>query len=344
MAWDRQRFKRNDVGVCMVIASDLFPFERNHFTHPSVKFAHRLAAEATNLEGSWQQHYVDEGDAHAPAVLMLHGNPTWSFYFRQLIPALSGRHRVIVPDHAGCGLSQTPSLKHFPYTLDAHVDALEALIDSLDLQGQITLVLHDWGGMIGMAYAARHPQRIGRIVAMNTAAFHMPPAAKLPWQIRLARNKFLGQTLVQGCNAFALGAARMCVTNPLSEDVRAAYLAPYGSWHERLAVRRFVEDIPISPGDPSYATVSQAQNGLWQFRQTPVLLCWGMQDFVFDRTFLERWLAYLPQAAVHRFADAGHWILEDAGSAVVPLITAFLEKPWCQTTGKGSRRPQRQAS
>ena len=138
---------------------------------------------------------------------MLHGNPSWSFLYRNLIDALRGSHRVIVPDHIGCGLSEKPDDSRYAYTLESRVDDLEALLDHLGLDRDLTLVLHDWGGMIGMAYAARHPERIARLVVTNTAAFHKPASRPLPWALAFADASVLAAPLVRGANAFCHGTA-----------------------------------------------------------------------------------------------------------------------------------------
>ena len=110
-----------------------------------------------------RQHYLDEGDG-AP-VVMVHGNPTWSFFYRRLVEALSPTRRCIVPDHIGCGLSDKPDDSRYEYTLERRVDDLEALLDHLGVREDVSLVVHDWGGMIGTSYAARHPDRIRKMVA-----------------------------------------------------------------------------------------------------------------------------------------------------------------------------------
>jgi haloalkane dehalogenase len=276
----------------------------------------------TFLHRGVRQHCHDEG--HGEPVVMLHGNPTWSFYFRKLIAGLRDRYRVIAPDHIGCGLSDRPDDRHYEYRLRRRVDDLEALLDHLGLNERLTLVLHDWGGMIGMAYASRYPERIARLVILNTAAFLRPAKKKLPWQLRLIRNTPLGPLLVRGLNAFVRGALRYGVVRPLSPEVRAGYLKPYRSWKDRLAVLRFVQDIPLKPGDPSYDLVREVQDGLHRFAQVPMLICWGAQDFVFDDGFLAEWQRRFPAAEVHRFADAGHLVLEDAGERIVPLVREFL--------------------
>jgi len=269
-------------------------------------------------------HYVDQGQGDP--VVMVHGNPTWSFYFRSLIDALNGEYRVIAPDHVGCGLSEKPPDRRYEYRLKRRVDDLEALLDHLGVRERITLVLHDWGGMIGLAYASRHPERIGRLVVTNTAAFRMPAGKKLPWQIWLIRNTFLGPLLVRGMNLFSQGLVRWCVTRRLSAHERACYLGPYGSWRDRLAVLRFIEDIPLSPGDPSYEIVRQVEEGLPRFAGVPMLICWGMRDFVFDEDFLRGWTQRFPRAEVHRFPEAHHLVLEDEGPRIAELVKDFFRR------------------
>jgi len=269
-------------------------------------------------------HYLDEG-AGDP-VVMVHGNPSWSFYYRNLVLALRDRYRCIVPDHVGCGLSDKPGDQRYDYTLERRVDDLERLIDHLQLSGKLTLVLHDWGGMIGMAYAARHPERIGRLVLLNTAAFHLPKEKKFPLGLKICRDTLLGTLLVRGCNAFSVGASIVgCKKHPMSRELQGAYRSPYDSWGNRIATLRFVQDIPLAPGDRNYALVSQVAESLAQFRELPVSIFWGELDFVFDPTFLAEWTRRFPEAQVHSYPDAGHYILEDMKDEVVPLIENFLD-------------------
>jgi haloalkane dehalogenase len=270
-------------------------------------------------------HYLDEG-AGDP-VVMVHGNPSWSYYYRNLVLALRGSYRCIVPDHIGCGLSDKPGDKRYDYTLSRRVDDLERLIDHLHLDAKITLVLHDWGGMIGMAYAARHPERIGRLVLLNTAAFHLPKEKKFPLGLKICRDTPIGTLLVRGFNAFSVGAALVgCKKHPMARIVRRAYHSPYNSWKNRIATLRFVQDIPLAPGDRNYALVSEVAASLAKFSELPIAIFWGELDFVFDTTFLAEWIKRFPKAQVHRYPDAGHYILEDMKDEVVPLIAEFLER------------------
>ena len=286
--------------------SALYPFAP-HYHHVA---GHRL-------------HYVDEGSGQA--VLMVHGNPTWSFLYRDLIQELKGDHRAVAPDHIGCGRSDKPADEGYDYTLASRVSDLHSLVEELDLR-DVTLVVHDWGGMIGMAWAVQNVDRLSRLVVMNTAAFPLPDSKRIPTSLRLACTPGLGALLVRGANAFARGAVRTCVTRgPMSEDVAAGYLEPYDSWAHRVAVHRFVQDIPLSEGDPAWATVRDTADSLHRLTDLPMLICWGMKDFVFSGEFLDEWTARFPAADVHRFPDCGHYVLEDASQEIVPLVRHFLE-------------------
>ena len=268
-------------------------------------------------------HYLDEGSGDP--VVMVHGNPSWSFYYRNLVSALKENYRCIVPDHIGCGLSDKPDDKNYPFTLKRRVDDLEALLEDLDIKERITLVVHDWGGMIGMAYATRYPERIARLVILNTGAFHMPTTKKLPLSLRLCRDTPLGPLLVQGFNAFARGAAMVgCKKNPMSAELRNAYCSPYDNWRNRRATLRFIQDIPLNPGDPGYDILSSVEYGLEGLSDIPMTICWGEKDFVFDAHFLAEWKKRFPKADIHAFADCGHYILEDAADEVIPIIKEFL--------------------
>jgi len=267
-------------------------------------------------------HYLDEGAGET--VVCVHGNPTWSFYYRQLVEALRGSHRVVVPDHIGCGMSEMPGDDRYRYTLERRIDDLEALMGRLALDG-VTLVVHDWGGAIGLGWAVRHPERVRRLVILNTAAFHLPPDKRLPWQLWLVRGTPLGALLVRGLNAFARGATHVaCTRARMSRSVRNAYCAPYDSWANRRAVLRFVQDIPLEPGDPAYDVLSGIEHGLANLADRPALILWGARDFVFDHHFLAVWRRVFPSAEVHEFADCGHYVLEDAADRIIPLVKSFL--------------------
>ncbi|MBW2431514.1 MAG: alpha/beta fold hydrolase [Deltaproteobacteria bacterium] len=273
----------------------------------------------------FKYHYVDEGSGEP--VVMVHGNPTWSFYYRELIKSLSGRYRTIAPDHIGCGLSDKPQPSRYNYTLQSRIDDLDRLIETLTGPEKITLILHDWGGMIGMAYALRHPEKISRLIVLNTAAFLPPDTKKLPLRLYLIRNSGpLAAIAVLGFNLFAVGALYMASHGGLARDVKRGLTAPYNCWKNRIATLKFVQDIPIDEKDPSYIIIKQAGEQLHSLSNLPMLICWGEHDFVFDSDYLAEWRRRFPAAEIHRFSDAGHYVLEDVPEKIVPLIQDFLQK------------------
>ncbi|MEX2381328.1 MAG: alpha/beta fold hydrolase [Opitutales bacterium] len=278
-------------------------------------------------------HYLDEGSGEP--ILMLHGNPTWSFYYRNLVKDLSADgFRCIAPDHIGCGFSSKP--QEYSYTLAQHIENLEALVKNLDLTG-ITLVLHDWGGAIGMGFATRQPEKIKRIIILNTGAFL---SKEIPWQINICRIPVFGAAVIRGLNGFALPATRMATTRAggLPPEVARGFLWPYRTWHDRVANLRFVQDIPMKPDHRSFATLAEIESKLPLFRKTPSMICWGGKDFCFNDHFLDRWKAEFPGAAVHRFADAGHYVLEDAYEEILPLARSFCRESKADQEKRVNRR------
>lgn len=272
--------------------------------------------------GGQRMHYVDQG--HGAPVLMVHGNPSWSFYYRNLITALSPTHRCIAPDHIGMGKSDKPGDGAYNYTLAERVADLTALVDSLGLTEPLTLVVHDWGGMIGFAWAAAHPEQVARLVILNTGAFPLPTTKPFPWPLALTRTA-LGAFLVRGFNAFSWTATHVgCTRTSMDPDVADAYTAPYDTWGNRLATLRFVQDIPLRATDPGMDIVQRTAAALPQFQHLPALIVWGAKDFVFDDHFLRVWRETLPAARVHYLEDAGHYVLEDAAEEVIPLIADFM--------------------
>ena len=255
---------------------------------------------------------------------MLHGNPTWSFYYRNLVRALSGHYRCIVPDHIGCGLSDKPGDDQYDYRLKSRVEDIGTLIDSLDLQQPLTLVVHDWGGMIGFAWAVNNADRIARTVILNTAAFPLPEDKKMPAALNLVRNTGLGAFLVRRFNAFSGIAARVAFKKPVSAEIRRAYTLPYDTPDNRIATLRFVQDIPLSPADPGYDILLNTAEQLHLLANKPCLIAWGEKDFVFDAPFLNTWEKHYPHAEIHRFPDCGHYILEDGGEALLGKIRNFM--------------------
>lgn len=269
--------------------------------------------------------YLDEGPRDGEVVLMLHGNPSWSYYWRKLVSGLSDRYRCIVPDHVGMGLSDKPDDAAYRYTLASRIEDLGALLEHLGITGTLSLAVHDWGGMIGFGWALRDPARVARLVILNTAAFPLPAEKPMPWQLKLGRDSRLGALAIRGFNAFSGIASHVGVEHRMPAEVRAAYVAPYDSWAHRIATLRFVQDIPLGPGDPAWALVEESGRRLSEYADRPALLVWGLRDFVFDAHFLSGFEQGLPRAQTLVFDDAGHYVLEDKASLIVPRVRAFLD-------------------
>ena len=260
--------------------------------------------------------YLDEGTG--PAVVMVHGNPSWSYLYRNLVTQLKSTHRCIVPDHLGCGLSDKP--QDYPYRLQNHIDNLENLLDQLQVD-RCVLIVHDWGGAIGMGWAGLHPDRVAGLVVLNTAAFH---SSHIPFRIAVCRWPVLGPLLVRGLNGFARPSTFMAVHNKMLPEVAAGFLYPYNSWKNRVAIHRFVQDIPLQENHPSFQTLANVEASLDRLQDKPMLLCWGGEDFCFNDHFYGQWQHRFPAADSHYFPDAGHYVLEDAFDEIMELLIPFL--------------------
>jgi cis-3-alkyl-4-acyloxetan-2-one decarboxylase len=280
--------------------------------------------QETVTVGGHTMTYVDEGTG--PPVLHVHGNPTWSFYFRSLLATLPGDgFRAIAPDHIGMGRSDKPTLADYPHTLGRRVADLTAFIDALDLREPLSLVVHDWGGPIGLSWAVAHPEQVDKVVVLNTGAFPLPADKRIPWTLAAARLPVVGDIAVRRFNAFSLGALALGSGRWLLDaEARRGLLAPYDSPEHRVAVHAFVQDIPTGPADPAYPVLRRLAERLPLLDAKPVQVHWGMKDPVFDGGILDHLVTYLPGAEVHRYPDAGHYVLEDAGEEIVPRVRAFL--------------------
>lgn len=268
-------------------------------------------------------HYIDEG--RGKPVVMIHGNPTWSFYFRNLITSLSQNFRAIAPDHIGCGFSDKPDAKTYAYTLESRVIDLETFIKGLNITEKINLVVHDWGGMIGLAFAVRHPEKIDKIIITNTSGFFLPKEKAFPLVLKIIKYvRFFAVPAVLGLNVFARGALYLACENRLSGKVKKGLVEPYNSWKNRIATLKFVQDIPIDEKDQSYAMADHVDRNLKMLSGSNLMFLWGAKDFVFDLTFLNEFKQRFPRAETHVFHDAGHYLFEDKPRETACLINAFL--------------------
>ena len=280
---------------------DIYPFDSHFFNLSPYKY-----------------HYIDEGEGEV--LLFLHGNPTWSFYYRNLIQSFQNKYRCIAPDHIGCGFSDKP--QDYNYTLSAHIDNLEQLVDSLGLQ-DITLVMHDWGGSIGMGLAVRQPKLIKRIVLFNTAAFL---SLNIPFRIELCRKPVIGLLAIRFFNMFVRGVLRFGIKHKgvLTEQVRAGYLLPYNTFKNRIGNLRFVQDIPMNSSVQSYSVLENIEKNLKQFSELPILIIWGGKDFCFNGKFLDKWREVFSSAEIHIIDSAGHLVVEDSTKEVIEKMRFFL--------------------
>ena len=285
---------------------------------PDVRLEYPFNGNLFEQPGGAAMHYLDEGAG--PVVLMLHGNPTWSFYYRNLINQLvAAGFRCIVPDHIGCGLSDQPA--DYDYTLKRRIDDVERLIDYLAISS-FSLVVHDWGGAIGCGLAGRRPDALEKLVLLNTAAYH---SKQIPLRIAAIKIPLIGPAIIRGLNGFAGPAASMSVVQPLAPSVRRGFLWPYRSWKTRVAVWNFVKDIPLKASHPSFEELTQVEAGLEKLKDKPVQLVWGGKDFCFNDDFYLRWQAIFPNAEKHYHEDCGHYVLEDGGLQVWDEVRTFLE-------------------
>ena len=287
-----------------------------------------FASRYTSLQ-SWdgpvRMHYYDEEDVHNAAgpsdalpLICLHGNPTWSFYYRNVIAALRTRRRVIAMDHIGCGASARP--RNYPYCLAQHIRNFSEFMAKV-CPSRVHLLLHDWGGAIGLGWAVRNPDRVGKIILTNTAAFI---SGRIPLRIAAGKIPLLGEFAIRRLNAFVRAALVMAPAKPLPAEVRRALLWPYKDYQSRIAVHRFVQDIPLHPGHRSFRLLQGIGDQLADLPQGMIL--WGEKDFCFNHHFLRRWQSIWPDADVRLFPAGGHYLLEDQTRGCLQAIEQYLNK------------------
>ncbi len=281
----------------------------------SIKAQYPFAGHFAHL-GKHKMHYIDEGQGSV--IVMVHGNPTWSFYYRHLIKELSKEYRVIALDHIGCGLSDKP--QDYNYTLEQRVDDLGMLLNELGVI-KYSLIVHDWGGAIGFGQAVKHPEQVENIVILNTAAFR---SKRIPFTIGLCKMKYIGPWIVKNLNAFCYPATFMTTVKKLPKETKQAYLFPYRNSNNRVAISEFVQDIPLDEKHRSYAYLKNIEEKLPTLTGKKLII-WGGQDFCFNDEFFERWKEIYPDAKVEYFANAGHYVLEDEKEKALSSIKGFLK-------------------
>jgi pimeloyl-ACP methyl ester carboxylesterase len=277
----------------------------------------------------FRQHYVDEG-AGRP-VLLLHGQPTWGYIYRAFIPALASTHRVIVPDHMGFGKSETPPDRE--YTLRTHVENLTALIEALDLR-DITLVMQDWGGPIGVGYAVRHPERIHSLVLMNTVVGYgtagrrdLPSPLETPWFRWIRDGLPTGRTeaVLSQLESTILSVMQIVGLERLDRvdaTFIRAYGAAFGTPAECVGAIGFPLDVALGR---IRDFVREGAPGVAALRDKPALMIEGMRDRAIPPALaLADFTGIWPKAPVVQVPGAGHYIQEDAPEVVVPALQTFL--------------------
>lgn len=292
----------------LTIAADLLPY-----------------ASQSCVVGEHSMAYLDEGDREAgrPTLLCVHGNPTWSFYYRRVVDAFAADHRVVAVDHIGCGRSDKPCRDRFGYRLADHRDNLITLVEHLDLQ-RIVLVAHDWGGAIGLSAMHALRSRLAGIVLLNTAAF---PPPYMPRRIAACRWPVVGTPAVRGLNLFAKAAVTMAMARTkMTDATRRGLLAPYDTWQNRVAIDAFVRDIPLDQSHPTMATLEELELGLPDFADVPIELIWGMKDWCFREECLLRFESVWPHAVSHRLAQTGHYVMEDSPDQTLAILDAFVRR------------------
>lgn len=273
-------------------------------------------------------HFVDEGEGEP--VLMLHGNPTWSFLYRKIIPEIAKTHRVIAPDHIGFGLSDKPS-EESAYTLKAHIDNLEALVLELDLQA-ITLVVQDWGGPIGLGLAARHPDRIKALVVLNTFGFYPPidgvdpDRLKLPPPLLLMRARAIGDFIVRRLGFFERQVMKLATATKRDRKTRRAYTGIFTSFASRAGVMAFPRMIPTNTKHPAAKILLEDTGPFLDSYDGPAKIFWGVKDPLIPIGALAAWKKRLPQAEVTEFAQARHYLQDDEPETLVAGLKDFLHK------------------
>jgi haloalkane dehalogenase len=290
----------------------------NVYRTPDERFAelpdYRFAPNYVSADGL-RMHYVDEGDGEP--VLLLHGEPTWSFLYRRVIGPLTSVARVVAPDYIGFGRSDKPFDRPW-YTYDAHCRSVERFVEELDLRN-MTVVMQDWGGPIGSRLAVTQADRVARLVVMNTGIYSGRPPSETWLEFR--------ELVRRSGTEFDPGRLiRLTCVRELDDDVVAAYNAPFPTPESKTGVLMFPELVPTEPDHPSAPAMLRVREALRSWRK-PTLVLFGDSDPIFSVRVAERIAELMPGAEpAQTVAGAGHFLQEDAGEEVGTRIAAWLKK------------------
>jgi pimeloyl-ACP methyl ester carboxylesterase len=275
-----------------------------------------------------RMHFVDVGPRAGRPVVLVHGNPTWGYLFRNFIPPLvAAGHRVIVPDHLGFGRSDQPDAPAV-YRIERHAARLEALLDALDLR-DATVVPHDWGGPIGLYWATRRPERVRSLAILNTFAHRPPGRVALSLPLRLSRARAIGELLVKGLHMVVRGflfGGGVLRRERLTPTVRRAYLAPHRGWSQRTAILALAREFPADRTGRVADFQDAIHRGFSALASRPVFIAWATKDVVLGPAVFDQWRRDFPGAEVLSLPDVGHFLQEDAHEQVVPALVDFLAR------------------
>jgi haloalkane dehalogenase len=258
-------------------------------------------------------HYIDEGEGEP--VLCLHGEPTWSFLYRKMIPGLAAVARVVAPDYFGFGRSDKPTASEW-YTFERHSASIRRLVEELDLR-RVTLVVQDWGGPIGLRLAVEQPDRVDRLVILNTGLGGGRPPSE-SWLrfrevVRAAGGDFQPGRLI-----------RTAAVRGLADDVVAAYEVPFPTPESKAGVLAFPEQVPTEPEHPNTAPLLAIREALRSWEK-PSLVLFGDSDPIFGPEVADAIARWIPGAQPAELVEgAGHFVQEDAGEEVALRIVEFL--------------------
>jgi acyl-CoA synthetase (AMP-forming)/AMP-acid ligase II/pimeloyl-ACP methyl ester carboxylesterase len=267
-------------------------------------------------------HYLDEGSG--PVILCLHGNPTWSFFFRNVIRDLKDSFRVIAPDMLGCGLSdRTPGVK---FRAIDRINHMNEFVHALGLK-KFSVLMHDWGGPLGTGMILNNLEKVDRVIYLNTT---LTETESLPGFIRLAAAKVVGKFLTRHTASFIKTMIKWGAAKKLTPDVSDMYLFPYTTRPRRDAIWDFVADIPFDSDHPTYNVMMELASGLPKIAEKPVKIIWGLKDPCFHREMLSKVAAHFPKGEILEIPDASHLVLDDAPTVAIPAIREFFER-----TGEG---------